>query len=93
LSTVYLLHFSRPYHHAKHYLGIAEDLEAQLEEHRSGNGARLMEVVTEAGIGFVLARTWENQDRKVERKLKNRKEAPRLCPICNPGNRLAIVEE
>ncbi len=79
--TVYLLHFARPFKHAKHYMGFAEDLNARLERHRTGNGSRLMEVITKAGIDFELARTWPG-DRTLERKLKKRKDATRLCPIC-----------
>ena len=80
-STVYLLHFSEPLHHARHYLGSTANLDARLAEHRSGQGARLMEVVTGLGIGFELARTWTG-DRKLERKLKRQHNAPRLCPNC-----------
>ena len=65
-GTVYLLHFERPYKHARHYLGFAEDLERRLELHRAGRGARLVEVVVAAGIGFQLVRTWEG-DRTLER--------------------------
>ncbi len=36
----------------------AEDLPARLEAHGAGRGARLMEVIKAAGIGFTLARTW-----------------------------------
>lgn len=82
-GTVYLIHFERPYEHARHYLGHTEDLAARLQAHRSGNGARLMEVVTQAGIDWTLVRTWEGS-RDLERKLKAHKHAPRLCPICNP---------
>ena len=79
--TVYLLHFERRLHHAGHYLGSTDDLTRRLAEHRAGRGARLIEVITEAGIDFVLARTWQG-DRNLERRLKRRKEAPRLCPLC-----------
>jgi len=79
--TVYLIHFSAPFKHAKHYLGYAEDLGARIERHRAGNGARLLEVVTQAGIEWELARTWPG-DRRVERQLKARKNAPNLCPLC-----------
>jgi hypothetical protein len=65
-GTVYLLHFERPYRHARHYLGFAEDLERRLELHRAGRGARLVDVVVAAGIGFQLVRTWEG-DRTLER--------------------------
>jgi len=80
---VYLLHFDRPLHHARHYLGSTADLDARLAEHRAGTGARLVAVMRSLGIGFTLARTWPG-DRKTERRLKRRKEGPRLCPICHP---------
>ena len=78
---VYLLHFSRPYRHARHYLGYTDDLDRRLEDHQAGTGARLMEVIVEAGIEFTVARVWEG-DRSLERRLKNQKNSPRLCPIC-----------
>ena len=81
--TVYLLHFATKLAHAQHYLGSTDDLEARLARHRSGNGARLMQVITEQGITWQLARTWPG-GRKQERDLKRYKAAPRLCPICNP---------
>ena len=56
--TVYLLHFDRPYQHAKHYLGSCQDLERRLTQHGKGRGARLLEVVYAVGIGWQLARTW-----------------------------------
>jgi hypothetical protein len=56
-GTVYLLHFERPYKHARHYLGFAEDLQRRLELHHAGRGARLVQVVVAAGIGFQLVRT------------------------------------
>jgi predicted GIY-YIG superfamily endonuclease len=79
--TIYLLHFDVPYKHARHYLGAADDLEARLERHRRGQGARLLEVVTAAGITFTVARTWRG-GRKLERRLKRLKNTPRLCPVC-----------
>jgi predicted GIY-YIG superfamily endonuclease len=83
-GTVYLLHFSEAYKHARHYVGFATDLQSRLEAHANGTGARLLEVITEAGISFELARTWKGS-RKGERSLKNRKETPALCPLCNPN--------
>ena len=82
--TVYLIHFDAKLCHAQHYLGSADNVEARLECHRKGNGARLMEVITEHGIPWRLARTWPG-DRKLERELKRQKGSPRLCPICNPN--------
>ncbi len=83
-STVYLIHFDKPYRHAQHYLGYTNDLDARLAAHASGNGARLMEVVANAGITWRLAQTWAG-GRELERRLKRQKNSPRLCPICNGG--------
>jgi hypothetical protein len=82
--TVYLIHFIKPYKHARHYLGYSQNLDKRITDHLCGMGARLMEVITTAGIDWKLARTWPG-DRWLERRLKNRHEAPRLCPICNPA--------
>lgn len=87
---VYLLHFDTPYRHARHYVGFvngAETLEGRLERHRRGDGARLIQVITRAGIGFRLARVWPDGDRNFERRLKNQKNSPRLCPICRGHER------
>lgn len=92
---VYLIHFNTPYKHARHYMGYTDDLAARLASHASGNGARLMEVITNAGIHWQLVRTWQG-DRSVERQLKDRHNAPRLCPICNgklEGLTLESVDE
>lgn len=80
---VYLIHFNTPYKHAKHYLGSADNLEERLDRHQKGNGARLMQVITEADITWRLARTWPG-GRPEERRLKQQKNSPRMCPICNP---------
>jgi predicted GIY-YIG superfamily endonuclease len=82
---VYLLHFQSPIspsHTTQHYIGWAEDLESRITAHRNGRGARLCQVAKERGISFTVVRTWQG-DRKLERQLKNRKNAPRLCPVCN----------
>jgi hypothetical protein len=39
-GTVYLLHFSAPYRHARHYTGWTDDLPARLTAHAAGRGAR-----------------------------------------------------
>jgi hypothetical protein len=81
--VVYLLHFEKPYRHARHYLGFCEDggLEERIDRHRRRDGARLVAVIVEHGINFVVARTWDG-DRSLERRLKNQKKARNLCPIC-----------
>jgi hypothetical protein len=89
LGTVYLLHFDQRYEHAGHYTGFAESSGAEgsgllkrLGEHAAGRGARLVEVITQAGISFRLARTWPGVTRARERQLKQQGGASRRCPIC-----------
>lgn len=84
---VYLYHFDKPIspnHTTQHYLGSTDDLEIRDADHRAGRGARLTQVANERDIDYTVVRTWEG-DRKLERQLKNLKNAPKLCPVCNPG--------
>jgi predicted GIY-YIG superfamily endonuclease len=80
---VYLLHLDPAYKHARHYVGWTSNLDSRLEAHRAGRGARLLEAVKEAGGSFHLARTWPGS-RSLERAIKDRKNAPKLCPDCSP---------
>lgn len=89
-GTIYLLHFERPYKHARHYMGWTTDLEARLERHRQGSGARLLAVIADAGIGWELARTWVGT-RYDERRLKRWGGKTRLCPICQRMDRSGAV--
>jgi len=41
-----------------------------------------MQVITDAGISWTVVRTWKG-GRLIERQIKNRKEAPALCPLCS----------
>jgi predicted GIY-YIG superfamily endonuclease len=82
-GTIYLLHFSQPYKHASHYTGFTTDLESRLVAHARSTGARLLKVITQAGITFNLARTWKGT-RKGERRIKNRGGAARIGPVYNP---------
>jgi predicted GIY-YIG superfamily endonuclease len=83
MSTVYLLHFSAPYRHARHYTGWTDDLPARLAMHAAGHGARLIAVARAAGITFTLARTRPGS-RADERAIKNAGGAVRYCPLCTP---------
>ena len=85
-GTIYLLHFERPYRHARHYLGWTSDVPARLAEHAAGRGARLVAVINAAGIGWTLARTWPGT-RTRERALKNQGGASRRCPLCGVNPR------
>lgn len=96
--AVYLLHFSHPIspnHTCQHYLGYAADWPTRIAEQRAGGStaARLCQVAKERGIDFVVARIWADGDRTLERRLKNRKDAPSLCPLCrqkHSGNQLSL---
>lgn len=85
LVPIYLLHFSRPFAHARHYLGWSATLESlarRVAHHQAGtSGARLPGKARAAGITFELARVWPEADKKDERKMKRRGHA-RMCPIC-----------
>ena len=97
--SCYLLHFSRPYigkrrnPNAKrvqivsHYLGYAKrDPHERIAEHQQGHGARLTQVAVQNGIELIPAQIWMSGTRKDERKLKNRKNAAKLCPLCQANH-------
>jgi hypothetical protein len=88
VGVIYLLHFDRPIGDvanprgfASHYTGWTHDLPARLVDHAAGRGARIMQVVGEAGIGWQLARIWTGT-RTRERSLKRSGGAARRCPVC-----------
>ncbi len=88
-EQTYLLHFDRRYKQAGHYLGSTTNLQARLNQHAAGNGARLLQVVAQVGIKWRLVQTWPG-GRDVERRLSHRdprwgkrqKNSSRFCPIC-----------
>ena len=59
------------------------NLADRLARHRQGRGARLIAVITAAGIGFQLARTRPGS-RADERAIKHSGGATRYCPLCVP---------
>lgn len=80
--VVYLIHFDKPYKHAQHYLGSAENLDERLKRHRNGKGAKLLDIIQKAGISWQVVRIWDNATRKLEKNLKRQQHNKRLCPIC-----------
>lgn len=85
---VYLIHFSRPIGNpdkargqAQHYIGWAVDPRGRLTDHRRGEGAKITAAAAEAGCVLTLVRTWDGT-RRDERRLKNRKNARAMCPVC-----------
>jgi hypothetical protein len=59
VGTVYLLHFSRRYKHARHYVGFTTDLPRRLRQHRGGHGTPLIRHAVEGGGGFPFAQQRE----------------------------------
>lgn len=95
MNGVYLLHFSKAYKHAKHYLGYADDIDKRIAEHRTGQGARLTQVARAHGIDLLLARIWAHATRDDERQIKgtrtdggrhHRGGLGRVCPICREAH-------
>ena len=97
MAVVYLLHFDKPFQGTKrnpnakragfaaHYVGYAENLTKRIAHHQTGTGANLTKYAAQAGITFIVARTWENGTRETERAVKKSKHHSRLCPLCNPN--------
>jgi predicted GIY-YIG superfamily endonuclease len=89
--TVYLLHFLEPIGNpantrarAQHYLGYSPEPATRLMRHATGDGAKIVRYVMRAGIGFVVAQTWEGGV-ELEKRLKRRHDAPRQCEVCRSG--------
>jgi hypothetical protein len=81
---LYLLHFDRPYEHARHYLGYSSgDPIHRITLHRAGrSGCRLTEAVARAGISMSIGWCCYVGDRHDERRLKERSHLPLLCRRC-----------
>ena len=83
---VYLIHFQTRLHHAGHYIGFTDNLQARIQQHSSGQGARLLQVLNEKEIPWNVVRIWPEGTKGLESELKHQKHGPRLCPICNPAS-------
>lgn len=84
-GTIYLIHFERPLHHARHYLGWTTSVVDRLDRHSAGNGSRLMAAVNQAGIPYSIARIWPRSTRDQERAMKRWHKSRLWCPICMEG--------
>ena len=82
---LYLIHFDRPFGHARHYLGWTLDSDVSLAKrirtHRAGRGSKLMRSVTKSGIPWRVVVTFHG-DRSAESRLKSHGRHTRLCPVC-----------
>jgi hypothetical protein len=63
----------------------AAGVAVRIAQHRTGRGARLMEVVATAGIEFTVVRVWAGATEGIEKRLKDRNNRRDLCPACHPG--------
>lgn len=95
--TVYLLHITPPFKHARHYIGFTTDDDAKRRtgEHKRGTkkGSPLIRAALAAGCVIKVTKVWPGADRDFERKLKNRKNASKFCPCCNSRRAVAIIYE
>lgn len=85
-AVIYLIHLEQPLAHARHYIGMVASnasLDRRLREHRTGRGARILDACNRQGIAYRVVRTMAG-GRPMERRLKSRKNGPKLCPVCNP---------
>ena len=93
IGCIYLLHFARPVGNpasprgqARHYLGWALDPERRNADHQAGRGAALTRAAVDQGIAWDLFILGDG-DRALERRIKQLKATPRLCPICGRSHR------
>lgn len=95
VGVVYLLHFDKPFKHARHYVGFCEKLsgvDSRLEYHANGRGSKLMAAVSQAGITWSIVRLWKGT-RSDERALHNA-QSKLYCPVCSqPARRRIKLEE
>lgn len=83
---VYLLHFKTKLYHAQHYVGMTGNLKQRLISHSRGTGSNLTRAILDKNINWILSVLYiaTTQDaRRLERKLKDRKNGPKYCPICS----------
>lgn len=92
---VYILHFDRPHHHARHYIGCCSNLHHRMLAHSNGEGANLMKVLVGLGIGWTIGGLYFIQDeskmRRIERRAKNQKNSERFCELCSPEGTRRLV--
>lgn len=91
-EACYLLHFDvKVGDHAQHYLGTTKHLSLRLRTHATKPDAKLLAELKRLGGSFVVVKLWAG-GYDLERKLKSRKNAPKLCPICE-AKRLAELNK
>lgn len=91
-TYVYLIHFAAPLAHARHYIGATSRLRTRLQQHATGDGARILAVLAQRRIAWELARLFVCDDEpwSYETYLKIQKNAPAFCPICSPDRQRTL---
>lgn len=81
----YLLHFDSKVAGVQHYLGFSKNIGARFKQHLQGdgNGAELTRRAVAAGVKFSVVRIWAHATPEDEKRLKAKKNLPRLCPVCH----------
>ena len=83
---LYIIHFNRSFHHARHYIGIAQDAKKRLKRHKAGDGSRLVRAVIYTDIKIRMNVIGEFEDfstaHQAEKVLKKKHSTKKYCPIC-----------
>jgi predicted GIY-YIG superfamily endonuclease len=90
MGTVYIIHITPPYHHAKHYVGYTDVEERRFKRHKAGQGSRLLRAAVGAGHEIAVVHEYHGKDRNFERWLKNKGGASRYCPVCIAERAIAL---
>lgn len=86
--SVYVLHFSQPYQHAGHVLGVCpgDPADRFAEGLLDGANGPLARAAVEAGAQLVLADVWPvgslSEAHEVRQALKRRGSRARACSLC-----------
>lgn len=86
--TVYLIHLSAPLTPTtnRHYLGktknLAKRIRSHLGEEPGARGSVFLKEANLRGIYWSVVLTKSDEDGTLERRWKNQKNLPRLCPVC-----------
>ena len=92
-GVIYMLHFDRPYRHARHYVGWTADLLDRLDQHAAGHGARLVAVIWHAGIGFTLIRICEGTRAHRTRHQERGRRGPVLPGLHPPAAQRPLADD
>lgn len=92
---IYLIHFQTPLAHARHYIGFVDgdldQVQARLQEHRAGWGAKILAECNRRGIAYDVVATFPG-DRARERQMKKWKKGACKCPICSPSKTYPAIK-